>query len=55
MTLIIFFGFGTSIYLGVLIGTVPMYFLFLLGKVLQAFILFTLSMIYIQGSVEHAH
>ena len=55
MTLIIFFGFGTSIYIGVLIGTVPMYFLFLLGKVLQAFILFTLSMIYIQGSVEHAH
>jgi F-type H+-transporting ATPase subunit a len=32
-----------------------MYFLFLLGKVLQAFILFVLSMIYIQGSVEHAH
>jgi F-type H+-transporting ATPase subunit a len=32
-----------------------MYFLFLLGKVLQAFILFTLPMIYIQGSVEHAH
>jgi F-type H+-transporting ATPase subunit a len=55
MTLIIFFGFGASIYVGVLIGTVPMYFLFLLGKVLQAFILFTLSMIYIQGSVEHAH
>ena len=50
-----FFGFGASIYVGVLIGTVPMYFLFLLGKVLQAFILFTLSMIYIQGSVEHAH
>ena len=55
MTLIIFFGFGASIYVGVLIGTVPMYFLFLLGKCLQAFILFTLSMIYIQGSVEHAH
>jgi F-type H+-transporting ATPase subunit a len=55
MTLIIFFGFGTSVYIGVLLGTVPMYFLFLLGKVLQAFILFVLSMIYIQGSVEHAH
>lgn len=55
MTLIIFFGFGASIYIAVLVGTVPMYFLFLLGKVLQAFILFTLSMIYIQGSVEHAH
>lgn len=55
MTLIIFFGFGASIYIGVLLGTVPMYFLFLLGKVLQAFILFILSMIYIQGSVEHAH
>ena len=55
MTLIIFFGFGASIYVGVLLGTVPMYFLFLLGKVLQAFILFILSMIYIQGSVEHAH
>ena len=55
MTLIIFFGFGASIYIGVLLGTVPMYFLFLLGKVLQAFILFILSMIYIQGSIEHAH
>ena len=55
MTLIIFFGFGASIYVGVLLGTVPMYFLFLLGKVLQAFILFILSMIYIQGSIEHAH
>ena len=55
MTLIIFFGVGASIYIGVLLGTVPMYFLFLLGKVLQAFILFILSMIYIQGSIEHAH
>ena len=55
MTLIIFFGFGASIYVGVLLGTVPMYFLFLLGKVLQAFILFILSLIYIKGSLEHAH
>ena len=55
MTLIIFFGFGASIYVAVLLGTVPLYFLFLLGKVLQAFILFILSMIYIQGAVEHAH
>lgn len=55
MTLIIFFMFGTSLYVGVLIGTVPLYFLFLLGKVLQAFILFILSMIYIQGAMEHAH
>lgn len=55
MTLIIFFSFGTVLYIGVLVGTVPMYFLFLLGKVLQAFILFTLAMIYIQGSLEHAH
>ena len=55
-TLVIFFGtFGASIYIACLLGTVPMYFLFLLGKVLQAFILFTLSMIYIQGAVEHAH
>ncbi len=55
MTLIIFFGFGASIYVAVFLGTVPIYFLFLLGKVLQAFILFTLAMIYIQGAVEHAH
>ena len=55
MTLIIFFGFGASIYVAVLFGTVPLYFLFLLGKVLQSFILFILSMIYIQGAVEHAH
>ena len=55
-TLVIFFGtFGASIYIACLLGTVPLYFLFLLGKVLQAFILFVLSMIYIQGAVEHAH
>ncbi|MCQ2443885.1 MAG: F0F1 ATP synthase subunit A [Mailhella sp.] len=55
MTLIIFFGFGASLSVAVLLGTVPLYFLFLLGKVLQAFILFILSMIYIQGALEHAH
>ncbi len=55
MTLLIFFSFGASIYVGVLVGTVPLYFLFLLAKTLQAFILFMLAMIYIQGAVEHAH
>lgn len=55
MTLLIFFSFGASIYVAVLVGTVPLYFLFLLGKTLQAFILFILAMIYIQGAVEHAH
>ena len=55
MTLLIFFSFGASIYVGVLVGTVPLYFLFLLGKTLQAFILFILAMIYIQSAVEHAH
>ncbi len=55
MTLVIFFSFGASIYVGCLVGTVPLYFLFLLGKTLQAFILFTLSLIYIKGAIEHAH
>ncbi len=55
MTLLIFFSFGASIYIAALIGTVPMYFLFLLGKTLQAFILFVLSMIYIKDAMEHAH
>ena len=55
MTLLIFFSFGASIYVGVFLGTVPLYFLFLLGKTLQAYILFILSMIYIQGAMEHAH
>ncbi len=55
MTLLIFFSFGASIYVGVLVGTIPIYFLFLLAKSLQAFILFILAMIYIQGAVEHAH
>lgn len=55
MTLLIFFSFGASIYVGVLVGTVPLYFLFLLGKTLQSFILFILTMIYLKGAVEHAH
>jgi len=55
MTLLIFFSFGASISAAVLVGTVPLYFLFLLGKTLQAFILFILAMIYIQGAIEHAH
>lgn len=55
MTLLIFFSFGASIYIGALVGTVPLYFLFLLGKTLQAFIFFILTMIYIKGAVEHAH
>ncbi len=38
-----------------LVGTIPIYFLFLLAKVLQAFIFFMLTMIYLKGSLEHAH
>lgn len=37
------------------LGTLPMYFLFLLGKTIQAFIFFMLTMIYLKGSMEHAH
>ena len=36
-------------------GTLPMYFLFILAKTIQAFIFFMLTMIYLQGAVEHAH
>ena len=36
-------------------GTLPMYFLFILAKTIQAFIFFMLTMIYLSGSVEHAH
>ena len=38
-----------------LISTIPVYFLFLLAKTLQAFIFFMLTMIYIKGSLDHAH
>ena len=36
-------------------GTLPIYFLFLLAKLLQAFIFYMLTMIYLQGAMEHAH
>jgi F-type H+-transporting ATPase subunit a len=36
-------------------STLPSYFLFFLAKALQAFIFFMLTMIYLQGSMEHAH
>jgi len=36
-------------------GTLPMYFLFILAKCIQAFIVFMLGMIYLKGSLEHAH
>lgn len=38
-----------------LISTLPIYFLFLLGKVLQAFIFYMLAMIYLKGAMEPAH
>lgn len=38
-----------------IVGTIPVYFLFLLGKVLQSFIFFMLTMIYLKGAFEHAH
>lgn len=38
-----------------IVGTLPVYFLFLLGKVLQAFIFFMLTMVYLKGAFEHAH
>lgn len=37
------------------ISTFPIYFLFMLAKVLQAFIFFMLAMIYLKGAIEHAH
>ena len=37
------------------VSTVPMYFLFGLAKTIQAFIFFMLTMIYLKGSLEHAH
>lgn len=36
-------------------ATFPTYFLFLLAKSLQAFIFYMLTMIYLQGAMEHAH
>lgn len=37
------------------VATVPTYFLFFIAKSLQAFIFFMLTMIYLQGAMEHAH
>lgn len=49
MVLMIFFT------LAPLFSTFPIYFLFGLAKSLQAFIFFMLTMIYLKGSIEHAH
>jgi len=38
-----------------ILGSLPMYFLFILAKTIQAFIFFMLTMLYLQGAVEHAH
>jgi len=38
-----------------IVGTLPMYFLFLLAKVLQAFIFYMLALIYLKGALEPAH
>lgn len=38
-----------------IVATLPIYFLFLLAKCLQAFIFYMLTMIYIQGSLDEAH
>ncbi len=38
-----------------LYSTLPIYFLFFLGKSMQAFIFFMLTMIYLKGSIEPAH
>ncbi|MUM77415.1 F0F1 ATP synthase subunit A [Pseudodesulfovibrio sp. F-1] len=42
-------------FLAPLLGSLPMYLLFLLAKSIQAFIFFMLTMLYLQGAVEHAH
>ena len=38
-----------------LLGTLPIYALFLLGKTMQAFVFFMLTLIYLKGAFEHAH
>ena len=38
-----------------IVATIPMYLLFGLAKTIQAFIFFMLTMIYLKGSLEHAH
>jgi F-type H+-transporting ATPase subunit a len=37
------------------VSTVPMYFLFMLADVIQAFVFFMLSMLYLKGAFEEAH
>jgi F-type H+-transporting ATPase subunit a len=37
------------------VSTIPMYFLFLLADVIQAFVFFMLSMLYLKGAFEEAH
>lgn len=36
-------------------GTIPIYFLFMLAKMMQAFIFYMLAMLYLKGAMEHAH
>jgi F0F1-type ATP synthase, subunit a len=38
-----------------IVATLPVYFLFSLAKALQAFIFFMLTMIYLNGAMDHAH
>ncbi len=38
-----------------ILSTVPMYFLFILADVIQAFVFFMLSMLYLKGAFEEAH
>lgn len=38
-----------------LLGTLPVYALFLLGKTMQAFVFFMLTMFYLKGALEPAH
>jgi F-type H+-transporting ATPase subunit a len=49
LILVIFFT------LAPLFATLPVYFLFGMAKTMQAFIFFLLTMVYIQGALEHAH
>jgi len=38
-----------------LLGTFPLYFLFILADFIQAFVFFMLALVYLKGSFEHAH
>lgn len=42
-------------FLAPVFSTLPMYFLFVLAKIIQAFIFFMLTMIYLKGAIEEAH